>query len=150
MVELGQECFVLMLNLREDDPIGTFCKCHLKPVDREANPFAAFPQSDRNVRQYLQGMELTTDIDDNWRLRYAAFLCGIFTVISTILDASVSKPSEFAKKLEKYRSEIISKVIESSKVSSIMLPKMLLTVCDRSLRKSSKNCTVIRSSSMRP
>jgi len=32
MVELGRECFVLVLNLREDDPIGAFCKCHWKPV----------------------------------------------------------------------------------------------------------------------
>jgi len=30
MVELGRTCFVLVLNLREDDPKGSFCKCHWK------------------------------------------------------------------------------------------------------------------------
>ncbi len=87
-------------------------------------------------------MELMTDLDENWRLRCTAFLCGIFTILSTILDASVSKPSEFAKKLENDRSAVIAQVIQSSKVGFIMLAKLLLMVCDRSSRKSSENCTV--------
>ena len=32
MVELGKDFFVLILNLRDDDPEGSFCKSHWKPV----------------------------------------------------------------------------------------------------------------------
>jgi hypothetical protein len=63
MVELGQACFVLVLNLREDDPMGSFCKCHGSTCgDVEADALQRSPNlivlSDnfckgRNLRQML-------------------------------------------------------------------------------------------------
>ena len=123
MVELGQECFVLLLNLREDDPEESFfVNAIWNQFGRETDPFPAFPPCDRNVQQYLRGTALCDNKD--WQLRYAAFLCGIFTVLSDFFKPSVSKPSEFANELEKRRLEVITKVIQRSEVSYLMPVKL--------------------------
>jgi hypothetical protein len=52
-----------------------------------------------------------------WRLRYAAFLCAIFDVLSTLVAEGAFPPPQFAQRLEARRSELLDDIIKSSRVS---------------------------------
>jgi hypothetical protein len=82
-------------------------------------------------------MENETDIEvtAHWRLRYAAFLCAVFDMLSTILLEDVSLPSEFAKRYAsetEERSPFLAKIIDISVVSFLtqILVDFFLNVCD--------------------
>jgi hypothetical protein len=66
-------------------------------------------------------MEFTTSIDENWRLRYAAFLCGIFTVLSLSSMRVFPNLLNLRRNLKSQRSAVIAKVIQSSAVSFLNL-----------------------------
>ncbi|KAF9011504.1 hypothetical protein BDZ89DRAFT_1077772 [Hymenopellis radicata] len=105
MVELGQHFFVLMLNLREEDSPGNY----------------SYPEPDCDVRTYLQVMEPASKDDitpqEHWRLRYAAFLCALFDVLSIVVTEGAFTPPQLAQCLEARRSELLDNIIKSSRVT---------------------------------
>ena len=55
--------------------------------------------------------------EEYWRLRYAAFLCAIFDVLSTLVAAGAFPPPQFAQRLDACRSELLGDIIKRSRVS---------------------------------
>ena len=55
-----------------------------------------------------------------WRLRYAAFLCAIFDVLSTLVAEGAFRPPQFAQQLQARRSGLLDDIIKSSSVSPLV------------------------------
>ena len=128
MGELAKNFFVLVLNLRENDNPGDFCKYCWKPVLEKLTLLQrSLCKPDGNVRDYLQEMEDKTDVAACWRLRYAAFLCAVFDILITILLEGVSQPSEFAKRFEtpETKSSFLGQILSKSAVSLFTPAKYL-------------------------
>ena len=83
------------------------------------------------MRRFLQGPESATNVDVLRRLRYAAFLCGVFSTPVNIFDANVSTPSQFMMKIGQNRSAILEQVIQLSNAKSLskMSPNRYTIYC---------------------
>jgi hypothetical protein len=75
-----------------------------------------------------------------WRLRYAAFLCAIFDVLSTLVAEGAFCPPQFAQQLKARRSGLLDDIIKSSSVSPLVSAwNPFLMICKRLPRQDSSS-----------
>ena len=78
-----------------------------------------------------------------WRLRYAAFLCAIFDVLSTLVAEGAFAPPQFAQRFEARRSGLLHDIIKSSRVNPLVSVisswNPFLMICERLPRQDSSS-----------
>ena len=140
MVQLGQECFVLVLNLREDDPKEPFVGAIWNQFGGESDLLQRPPI----CLQCLQVMEPATYIDGHWLLGHSLW-SPYFPLSSTQLLPNLLNLGRNC--FRNHRSAVVAKVIQNSQVISLCLSnfvKLLLMACSNCSKRSSESCTLFR------